>query len=332
MGYWEMSDNALLILERIQALASSDNNFVDLLQQMHKLAALAPMSLGTVCAPGTTVYRATNHHVSIPSRIEEIWYPPANMICSFSRANRPGSPMFYCCSDLNGAFREIGAKLGQYAVLATWVAVTPMTLHDVGYSVEVLQRAGASRLLPERHAQFYAQTLTSEARQVRDFLALAFTDPTDHQYRVTAAIAEMFLACDGIAGIMYPAVAKSANVDNLALLPEFVRSGLNLTEASAVYIDEVTADGISGSVVARLLFVQDGNLVWEYTGSATTDIAPLSGVVMRIQLGERKRVTTAGRLQINGRTYDVLPGYSIELADDQIIVRDLQGSLVLPLS
>jgi hypothetical protein len=206
-----------------------------------------------------------------------------------------------------------------------------MILHDVGYSDEVLKRAGATRLLPERHAQFYAQNLMSDTREVRKFLALAFTDSTTNHYRVTAAIAEMFLACDDIAGIMYPAVAKSANVDNLALLPEFVRSGLKLTEASVVYIDDVTPDGIGGNVIARLQSADDGNLVWESTGSGTTNIPPRSGVAMRLQPGERKRLVTAGRARINGRTYDLLPGYSIEILDDEIVIRDLQGAVVSPI-
>ena len=326
-----MKDEASIILERIKALGSKDSDFAELVQQMHKLAALAPVSIGTVCEPGTTLYRGTNHHIAIPSRIEDIWYPPADRICGFGRSNRPTSPIFYCCSDPNGAFREIGTRLGQYAVLATWVAVKRMVLHDVGYSGEVLKRAGANRSLPERHATF-SQTLSAEARHVRDFLALAFTDPTAEHYRATAAIAEMLLACDEIAGIMYPAVEKNANVDNLALLPEFVRAGLSLTEASAVYIDDVTTDVIGGAVIARLKNVRDGDLLWEYTGSSTTDIRPHSAVVMTIKPGERKRITTAGQLQINGLRYDLLPGYSIELLDDELVVRDLQGSCVSPMA
>jgi RES domain len=321
-----MKDEVSAILKRIEALGSTDSDFPELVKQMHKLAALAPVSVGTICEPGTTLYRGTNHHVSLPSRIEEIWYPPADRLPGFGRANRPGSPMFYCCSDPNGAFREISTTLGQYCVLATWVAAKRVVLHDVGYSAEVLKRAGARRPLPERHKAF-ERSLSSDVREVRDFLALAFTDPTTRNYRVTAAIAEMLLACDGIAGIMYPAVEKSANVDNLALLPEFVRSGLRLAEASAVYIDDVAVDAIGGAVIARLKDAQDGHLLWEYTGSST-DIPPHSGVAMRIQAGEQKRITTAGQLWINGRLYDLQPGYSIEILDGRVVVRDLQGLFI----
>lgn len=326
-----MHDEVSQILGRIKALGTKDENFEDLVTEMHRLAALAPVSMGTVAAPGTKLYRGTNHHVNVPSRIEEIWFPPPERIRSFGRANRPGASMFYCCSDPNGAFREIDVKLGTYAVLATWETVERLVVHDVGYSAEVLKRAGAKRPLPEHHAQFDAERLTPETREVRQFLSLAFTDPTTNNYRVTAAIADMLLACDGIGGIMYPTVAKSGDVDNLALFPEFVRSGLKLVEASAVDIDEVTAEGIGGSVIARLFAVKDGNLHWEYTGSRSTDVPPDSAVLMRILPGERKRITTPGQLQINGGTYEMLPGYSIELIENEVVIRDLQARLVAPL-
>lgn len=326
-----MNDKVIAIRERIKTLEAEEGDFAALLKEMRALAALAPVSIGAVYEPGATLYRGTNHHTSIPSRIDEIWFPPANGLRSFGRANRPGSPMFYCCSDPNGAFREIGAKLGQYAVLATWVTVERMVLHEVGYSPEVLERAGATRSLPERHAAF-RESLSSDARDVKDFLALVFTDPTASHYRITASIAEMSLACDGVSGIMYPSVEKSANVDNLALLPQFVRSGLKLTSASAVFVNDVTADGIGGAVVARLTGTSDGNLVWEYPALSATDIPPHSGVTMRLLPGQRTGVTREGQLQINGRLFNVRPGYSIELAGDEVVVRDLQGSCIAPVS
>jgi hypothetical protein len=205
-----------------------------------------------------------------------------------------------------------------------------MILHDVGYSAEALRRASSSRPLPDRHAKFLNEKLSTEERQVREFLSLAFTDPTDKQYRITAAIAEMLLAGDGIAGLMFPAVAKNANVDNLALLPGFVNSSLKLVEANVVLVDHVTTEGIQGEVVARLDSVRDGNLVWEYPGSSTTAVPPYSSVLTQIFPGERKRLTTGGKLRINGKNYEVQAGYSIELIDDQILVLNLQGSVVQP--
>src|SRR5262245_27808789 len=206
-----MNKQAKKILRSIKLLSSNDADFEKLLQEMHKLAALTPLSSAANFNPGTTVYRGTNHHVSVPARIEEIWYPPTEYVRSFGRANPPGTPMFYCCSAQNGAFAEIRAGIGQYAVLATWVTVKPMMLHEVGYSNQVLKRASASRSLHTRHADFN-KNLTPLARKLREFLALAFTDPTATHYRITAAIAQMFLASDDIVGIMYPGVARSANV------------------------------------------------------------------------------------------------------------------------
>jgi hypothetical protein len=315
-----------VVVERIRELSCRDEDYAELLREVHKLAALSPRSIGAILPAGTKFYRGTNHHHSVPSRIEEIWFPPEQCVKTFGRANRPGSPMFYCSSDPNGAFREVETKLGDYAVLATWEAIQPVILHEVGYTPEVLARAGSSRLLAHRHVEFNAE-LSDDAREAREFLSLAFTDPTPANYRATAAIAEMLLACDDLAGIAYPAVAKWANVDNLALQPQFVRTRLKLTEAAVAYIDDVTADGIGGAAVARLTSSSNGDLLWEYPGTEIA-IQPHSSFTLHIKPGERKRVTIAGQFQINGQTFDLLPGYSFELRSTTVVICDLQGKVV----
>lgn len=227
----------------IKQLGFSDTDFDKLVQHMHKLVAAVPNMLSTarVLDSGTMLYRGTNHHISVPTRIEDIWYPPANCIRNFGRANPPGVPMFYCCSAPVGAFAELGVGIGQYAVLATWTSTKRMLFHEIGYSDKVLRRAGSTRSLHQRNVQF-AHNLPHDVRKIRDFLELAFTDPTVKHYRITAAIAQMCLAGDDIVGIIYPAVARSGNVDNLSLLPEFVHSGLMLTAAQVLHVDNITKD------------------------------------------------------------------------------------------
>lgn len=118
------------LLQDIRAAADGGATVDDLLKKLHHLAALAPLSIGSGYGAGSRMYRGTNHHRSVPSRIEEIWYPPAQRLNTFGRANRPGSPMFYCCSEQTGAFREISIKVGQYALLATWETTRPVIVHD----------------------------------------------------------------------------------------------------------------------------------------------------------------------------------------------------------
>jgi hypothetical protein len=201
-----------------------------------------------------------------------------------------------------------------------------MVLHDVGYSCDVLKRAGARRDIPEHQANLY-DTLEPSEREVRDFLAEVYTKPTSADYHVTAAIAQLFLACDSIAGIMYPAVVN-LNVDNLALLPSFVESSMKIVEATAVLVTEVTPDAISGQIVARLEACDAGNLVWRYTGTTASTGLP---AFLDFEPGQRKRVATAGRFWFDGNLYDFLPGYSIQLVDGEFVIRDLQGVVVQPI-
>jgi hypothetical protein len=49
----------------------------------------------------------------------------------------------------------IRTELGQYAILATWANVQTMRLHDVGFSIRVLERARSGRSLPEEHLTLY---------------------------------------------------------------------------------------------------------------------------------------------------------------------------------
>ncbi len=323
-----MPNHIEVAIAEIEHNSNTGISFDELVKLVSKLIALAPISIGSIHEPGVKLYRGTKHHVSVPIRIEDIWFPPVKHVREFGRANRPGAPLFYCCSDPNGAFREIGANIGNFAVLATWVTTKRMILHDLGFSQQVLDRAGSRRKLPEHHQHFNEQ-LDEKTRAVRDFIARSFTDPTSHNYQLTAAIAHVFLAGDDISGIMYPSVAKQANVDNLAIMPEFVQSCMKLEEALAVRVDQISTDGsIGGNIVARLKSADNGDLRWNFTGDSETTIPPFKGVAMWINPGERKVFTSASEIRINGRTYRVAPGDAIELVNGEVCVRNVQGHLV----
>ncbi len=314
------------LLQDIRAAADGGATVDDLLKKLHHLAALAPLSIGSGYGAGSRLYRGTNHHRSIPSRIEEIWYPPAQRLNTFGRANRPGSPMLYCCSEQTGAFREISIKVGQYALLATWETTRLVIVHDLGFSAEVFQRANSRRALPERYAAFDGQYLSPTAREVRDFLALAFTEPGTQRFPFTTAIAELFLEGDHISGIVYPAVSRSANVDNFALRPQFVNDGLRLVNVDAILVDEEHADeAFGGTVVARLLSCVDGKLQWEYTG--TQRDLPI-GETLYISAGESLRITQSGVLVFCDQKYAVEPGYAIRLINGKACIVNLHGSVV----
>jgi hypothetical protein len=316
------------IIEEIDQLLTLRADVDAFAERIHRLLAVAPKSLGSKYPVGTRLYRATNHHVSVPRTLLELSHPPDHF-ASLGRANRKGRPMFYCSSDPNCTLCEIRATVGQIAVYATWVTTEPMVLHDLGYTPEVFKRAETNRVLPNEH-QTFIESLNDCERKVRDFLFSVFTEPTSGKYAFTAAIAEMHLTADWISGIKYPAVAKSGRVDNLALKPIFVSSGLKLESAHLVKIDAIEADGaISGVVVCDFLGADtDGTLHWKFREKGVS-MPPGAGHVM--QRGVPVIVQSSGDIQVESKKYHVEAGYTLQINEDgDFEVQDLRGNLIKP--
>jgi hypothetical protein len=326
-----MTDKIQVSIETINRLAKDGAEVDELKWEIHNLLSLAPNSIASIHHPGVTLYRGTKHHSSVPTRMEEIWYPPAEKTL-WNRANRPQRPMFYCTSDPDCALREIGAGLGDTVVFATWTTKANMMLHDLGFSSQVLSRAGSRRVLPELHKSFYTEKLSVEGRTVRDFIAFAFTEPSPKDYRLTVALAEMHLRAEEFAGILYPSVAKDANTDNVALLPEYVRNSLSLVTAQVFQADQVESDGrVSGRILFELQAVSErGDLSWNASGSGPSDTLP-PGRGQAIRPGEKLRVETQGEVEIDGQRYHLEAGYSIQIENRVVVVRDLQDRILQPL-
>jgi RES domain len=315
-------------IERINRLAKEGAEVDKLAGEIRKLLAIAPRSIASIYEPGVIVYRATKHHRSVPTRIEEIWYPPPEKT-QWNRANRPKRPMFYCTSDPDCALREIGADIDNTVVFATWRTTGKMMLHDLGFSSQVLSRPGSCRSLSEHHAKFYREQLDDKGKAVRDFFALAFTEPSPQDYRLTVAVAEAHSDPD-FAGILYPSVAKAANTDNLALLPSFVHSGLNLVKAQVFQVDQKDPDGrVSGDVICALERANDhGELSWSY-GGKSENLPPKAG--KQIRAGDPLLAQTSGEVEIDGKRYQLEPGFSIRVEGSTVIVRDVQNRVIKPL-
>ncbi len=155
-----------MLLANIAHLVDINADSSQFLDPISKLVSIAPLSLASYIIPGTKLFRATNHHNTLPQNIQELWYPPEGK-ASLGRANQKGQSIFYCSSDPSCVFHEIGTNLGDLAVLATWITEEQMLLHELGYSDKVLARADSKRSLPERHITFNYR-LNTEHLKVRD--------------------------------------------------------------------------------------------------------------------------------------------------------------------
>lgn len=312
-------------IERLCAQCADVNSFVPLVES---LVTANPISLASINEHGIRLYRATNHHRGVPAKISDLTHPPAELT-KMGRANRVGQPMFYCSSDPSCAYLEIGVNVGQVVVYATWITTAPIFFHDIGYIPKVLERAGSKRKLLSHQQSFSQFASNSDAQNAREFLALAFTEPTDTKYALTAAIAEVFLRGDELQGIKYPAITKAANVDNVAIRPEFVQYGMQLEAAQLVMVDEVASGQIGGVVICDLEKVtSDGSLLWKYRDQGE---AMLSGAARTIASGDKVRFQGPGEIMIEGRKYKIEAGYLLEFTNDEITIRGLNGGIVNPL-
>ena len=94
---------------------------------------------------------------------------------------------------------------------------------------------------------------------VHEFLAAEFSrvvEPgSEHEYKLSIAIAEKLLgplntenggstipAGSQFGGLIYPALAMSANADNLALLPEIVDQHLDLEQVEYIRVEDKTSE------------------------------------------------------------------------------------------
>lgn len=322
-------DDVSVSIEAVERLVRVGTSVDDFVPEIRRLLSLSPNSLGSDHDPGLQLYRATNHHRAIPTLIEELWFPPPEK-AALARANRQGNPIFYCSSDPKCALRELSATAGQVVVLAKWVTTSPMLVHDLGYASSVFARAGAKRHIPDGHRSFHESKLDDNARTIRDYIALSFTEPTSTKYALTAAIAELHLASDEFAGLKYPSVSRAANVDNLALRPEFVRTGLRLETAEVLKVSEIHANGsVKSLIVAELSSVEAGGILkWKVLGDAPK-IPPGGSYGLRV--GTRTYIHGQGVVEVGGHRYSVEPGYMIEVTMAGITIYDLQGKIVEPL-
>jgi hypothetical protein len=147
-------------------------------------------------------------------------------------------------------------------------------VNHIGYVPETFKRLGSGRGV-EGVSQFAPNIRYGPVdRLVHGFLAAEFSKDVaagfEHQYKMTVAIAEIFLSNiatssvkdEQFAGLLYPALAMHGNADNLCLVPEFVDHGLEFVEVDYVRVDQVIGDDYLVATIDHALRATDGLLQW----------------------------------------------------------------------
>ena len=198
--------------------------------------------------------------------IGELCYPPASETC-LNRANRAGNPILYVSSIREIPTFELQLSVGDTVTLVEWVLSAPLFVNCVGYTEETFRRLGSART-PEHENSIQGPAHMGPVDEMVDvFLAESYTKPVtraeEHEYRLTAAVAEWLFAADLFSGLMYPSIAMWANGDNLAIKPKAADEQLKFASAIFAEVVSVRERAIDLSVIDSASGLSpDGALAW----------------------------------------------------------------------
>ena len=323
-----MTPNSAIAISKIRDMLSKGADGAALASNV---AELMRMSLwcGRELAPAQTVHRVTYHHEQVPQTLADIGPPPAPW-AGVGRANLPERPVFYGTSEGIAAFYEAGAvSVGKVVVHAKWVTTKPMRVIAVGYSTGALVQVGASRPSPPWLQVWEADQPTASGRDVREFIAMAFTDTTTAHYPLTAAVSALVMQTDDMA-VMYPATKKDGNVDNVALATGFAAKALRLEQAMVAKVIDVLPDRSLKTRELGLLRNASGDrLEWDPHGDPME--AHPGDRLSLLAVGQIVQMQSQAGLRVAGKDYQVFPGYQIERTVTGYIIRNLKGEVLNPL-
>ncbi len=234
-----------------------------------------------------------------PTNKKQFSYPPAEIIETFQRVNKPHEPMFYGSVGCHSTILELAPRTGDRIAISKWRVIKPLYLNSLGYAEDIFRDAGSSEWAKKwwalRRNDDPEILFTNENKLVHNFFNREFTKkvpPNEaHQYKVTVAISELFLkeltfigqpqienpytkliepadvfSNIEFSGLLYPSVANRLNADNLALKPEAVDQSLELVSVQYVEItkkaeseDEYESHGLDYSETIS----NTGDIKWD---------------------------------------------------------------------
>jgi|GEM_PF-2399175 len=232
---------------------------VDLIKEM-----LVPLWLGfsldvPILRPGELFHRGVilKPEEKRPDIIGRVSYAEPKYVTKYGRVNREGEPRFYASNSRATTLYEIGASPGQYIVISRWSLKESLIAVNIGYIQEVFNCHNSNRNLKD--IWWHRSNLSEINNVLQNFFSKEFSkhvpDGEEHLYKISIAIAEGLFGNTHFKGelpsdiknppkerrlgiLLYPSLARSANTDNVVLLPEFVDKYLELRQVDLIYVKE----------------------------------------------------------------------------------------------
>lgn len=222
--------------------------------------------------PGERIFRAVLWSEK-PKLKGQLSYPPAEIVTTYGRTNRPGEPIFYGSVGSTAAIQELVPATGARLALSMWRVTTPTMVASVGYSEDAFARLGSDRWPKiwwrREHGIEPVGFRTPENKLLDNFLAREFTRRVPRnqgwQHKLSVAVSETYLnskagSFEGIAGLhvagltrpgetitelevaglVYPSIATGGNDDNVALKCANADACLELAWVQYIQIDRMT--------------------------------------------------------------------------------------------
>ncbi len=238
------------------------------IEQIHDL--LTPVFTGyKVTAPhfeaGLDLYRV--RVCDKPHFISELSYPP-NHLVPLGRVNRPEKPVLYCCTSREAPFFEAHPSEGQTVAIVHWKTAARLLVNHVGYSNATFKTLGSNRRQAGWDNEDARVPGDETNRFIMEFLAEAFTRSvpigSEHEYKLSVAIAEHLYADQMFNGLLYPTIAMRANADNFALKLPYADTHLQFVKAEFARIDNLRDFAFDITVLdTATQLASDGAIMWK---------------------------------------------------------------------
>jgi hypothetical protein len=217
-----------------------------------------------------------------PRNVSAISYPNPEVVKKCGRANRAGRSMFYCSLGDFPVLLELRVKKGDLVAVSEWALIEPLWMHFLGYHPEALATMNAP--VPVQRTQLLnpIPNETPRNERLRSQMSVAFTrdvpDGKEYRYKETIAISELLfdraspIRAPGpdapqrnrAAGIVYPSIQMRGLADNIAVLPEFVDSCLQIRSVRYLRVEAADHNALSYAFLSSAVSnnFSETDIVW----------------------------------------------------------------------
>jgi len=216
--------------------------------------------------PGIYLYRG--RICDKPLNISNVIYPPQSVIKCLGRANNIGQQLFYTANSRNVPFYELSANVDDHIAIGTWKTKSKMVLNHIGFTDECKTCLKSDRDLGIIYKFVTDMNNFGDSNVLlHNYLASKFTPMVkkneEWRYKLSVAIANIFLTGNVIHGIMYPTIAMLGNADNVVLKPDFYMDSMDFVSIEYAVITKKDGMRYSWDILdSATKLDKSGNFMW----------------------------------------------------------------------